>query len=303
MKKTIFFLILITNSVFNLNCFSQTPELWGMTTDGGYYPGNIFKITGDSTGFINAYYFDSSGGINPIGNLIQATNGLLYGVAQKGGSLQKGVIYSFDPTTNTYNDVGNFDGITGQYPSTSLFQAGNGLIYGKCQVPGNYSIGYSKGKIFSFDPVTHAINYLATFDGINSLYPGGSLFQASDGMLYGMTVFKGIWDYGTLFRYDISLDTLIILENFDSLTTGANPWGTLMQASNGLLYGMTKNGGSHNWGNIFSFDLSNDSLSVLYEFTGLHGLNPDGTLIEASNGLFYGVLQGSVDTDTDRKSV
>jgi len=298
MKKIKLLLIITIACLFTINCFSQTPELWGMTSDGGYYPGNIFNITGDSTGFSTAYFFDSSGGVNPIGNLIQASNGLLYGVAQNGGSLQKGTIYTMDPATNTYSNVGNFDGVNGQYPSTSLVQASNGLLYGKCQVPGNYNIGYAWGKIFSFNPVTHKITYLSSFEGINSTYPGGSLFQASDGMLYGMSVFKGIWDYGTLFRYDIALDTLIILENFDSLTIGANPWGTLMQASNGLLYGMTKNGGAHNWGNIFSFDLSYDSLAVLYEFTGLHGLNPDGTLIEVSNGLLYGVLQGSVDTDT-----
>src|ERR1017187_2164629 len=297
--KPLLALLIFISPFINNNSLAQTPQLWGMTSQGGSYKGNIFKITGDSTGFNSVYDFDSSGGLNPMGNLIQASNGLLYGVAQNGGSLQKGVIFSYNPTTNSYNNIADFDGVTGEQPLTSLYQASNGLLYGKCMKANpNYYNPYDSGYIYIFNPNTAIITYLKTFAGISPEYYGGSLMQASDSMLYGMSVFGGTYSKGTLFRYNITTDSLSILENFDSVTIGGNPWGTLLQASNGLLYGLCKNGGTLNWGNIFSYDINLDTLIVLYNFTGIHGLNPDGTLIEAATGIFYGLLQGSFNIDT-----
>ena len=120
--KPLLALLIFISPFINNNSLAQTPQLWGMTSQGGSYKGNIFKITGDSTGFNSVYDFDSSGGLNPMGNLIQASNGLLYGVAQNGGSLQKGVIFSYNPTTNSYNNIADFDGVTGEHPLTSLYR-------------------------------------------------------------------------------------------------------------------------------------------------------------------------------------
>ena len=66
----------------------------------------------------------------------------------------------------------------------------------------------------------------------------GSLMLASDGKLYGMTSEGGSGNVGVIFSFDPSASTYTKLKDFDN-TDGASPLGSLMQASDGKLYGMT----------------------------------------------------------------
>src|SRR5436190_13334184 len=61
-----------------------------------------------------------------------------------------------------------------------------------------------------------------------------------------------------------------------------------MQASNGKLYGMTNVGGTNNLGVIFSYDITASQYSVVYNFDGANGSNPQRTVTQASNGMLYG---------------
>lgn len=77
-----------------------------------------------------------------------------------------------------------------------------------------------------------------------------NLVQANNGKLYGMTSKGGASDVGIIFSYDPSSATFTKLKDFDS-TIGAAPYGSLMQANDGKLYGMTTLGGAANYGVIF----------------------------------------------------
>ena len=62
-----------------------------------------------------------------------------------------------------------------------------------------------------------------------------------------------------------------------------------MQASNGKLYGLTEFGGTNNLGVLFEYDISTSTYTKKIDFDGAnHGSEPKGTLLEASNGKFYG---------------
>src|SRR5690606_35055813 len=102
--------------------------------------------------------------------------------------------------------------------------------------------------------------------GIN---PYGSLVQASDGKLYGMTRQGGSNGFGTLFSFDASLATHSVFHHFN-ISNGAFPSGSLTQASDGKLYGMTQ-GGSNGLGTLFSFDASLATHSVLHHFNSANG--------------------------------
>ena len=71
---------------------------------------------------------------------------------------------------------------------------------------------------------------------------------------------------------------------------GAYPWYTsLLLASDGNLYGMTSAGGAYNGGTVFRIT-PGGSETVLWSFgNGTDGASPYGSLIEGSDGNFYGM--------------
>jgi uncharacterized repeat protein (TIGR03803 family) len=94
---------------------------------------------------------------------------------------------------------------------------------------------------------------LAFFNGTNGADTRG-MTQASDGNFYGMTGFGGIGyngqvpsGSGTVFEVTPA-GTLTSLVLF---TNGEAPFGGLVQASDGNLYGMTRCGGAYGYGTIF----------------------------------------------------
>ena len=78
---------------------------------------------------------------------------------------------------------------------------------------------------------------------------------------------------GYYFFLRSSASTFTKLKDFDS-TNGAYPAGSLMQASDGKLYGMTTSGGSSNLGVVFSFDPSTGTFTKLQNFNGTNGAHP-----------------------------
>ena len=74
--------------------------------------------------------------------------------------------------------------------------------------------------------------------------------------------------------------------------TGANPYGDLMQTSDGKLYGMTSHGGTNNEGTLFQYDPSTSTLTKQLDFAGVsNGDGPYGSLILSSNGKLYAMTQ------------
>src|ERR1700733_15581787 len=97
--------------------------------------------------------------------------------------------------------------------------------------------------------------------------------------LWGMTQFGGVNDSGVVFRYNISTGKDTILHSFGSATAGTYPFGSLMKANNGLLYGTTSEGGANNTGTVFSYNDSTNTYTDLYDFAGdTGGQNPYSSL-------------------------
>jgi uncharacterized repeat protein (TIGR03803 family) len=67
---------------------------------------------------------------------------------------------------------------------------------------------------------------------------------------------------------------------------GRNP-SSLIQGTNGLLYGTTYYDGPHSWGTVFS--LTPDGVfTTLASFSETNGANPSGPLVQGADGGFYG---------------
>lgn len=128
-------------------------------------------------------------------------------------------------------------------------------------------------------------------------YPAGPLVQGSDGYYYGTTENGGLaGGFGTIFRMD-SAANITVLHHFAN-SDGAYPMAGLVQGSDGYFYGATSQGGANNTGTIFKIAPDGTFVS-LYSFsavTGWNGVNsdgdgPNGGLIQASDGAYYGTTQ------------
>jgi uncharacterized repeat protein (TIGR03803 family) len=257
--------------------------LYGMTnTDGANGFGVMFKYNLTTSTYTKELDFDGAvNGKYPMGNLIQATDGLLYGMAFHGGINDKGVIFKFDPVTSVYTKLLDFDGTTtGAYPLGSLFQTNDGLMYGMTISGGTNDLGI----LFQFDPTSSGFTDLFDFTGINDgSYPAGNLIQATDGKLYGMTTNGGLHNDGVIFQYDLSTHAYLKRMDFDSVPYGRLPQGSLLQATDGKLYGMCFNGGTYDYGTIFQFDPITSICTKTFDFDRIHGEGPlYGNLIEIS---------------------
>ena len=135
---------------------------------------------------------------------------------------------------------------------------------------------------------TGTLTVLHSFDLTNGRNPYGPLVQGNDGNFYG-TAYAGLGAnvYGMVFKVT-SKGTFTILHAFD-LTDGGNPIAGLVLGKDGNFYGTTFNGGSVGYGNVFKIT-PKGVLTVLHSFTpGSDGGTPYGSLVQATDGNFYGV--------------
>jgi len=143
----------------------------------------------------------------------------------------------------------------------------------------------------------HDFHTVASFDSTDGAYPTAPLIQGFDGNLYGTTFYGGPRVSGTIFKITPQgvLTSLYRFCSQANCSDGANPYGGLLQAADGELYGMTETGGASGLGTIFRISRSG-TLSTLHSFCEEKGC-PDGAsptagLIEAANGEFYGTTTG-----------
>ena len=127
---------------------------------------------------------------------------------------------------------------------------------------------------------------LVTFDGHNGFQPEfGSLVQGLDGNLYGAALVGGAYDYGTIFKLTPS-GTLITIHSFN-FTDGYGPIGLIL-ARDGDFYGTTIEGGANGIGTFYRIS-PNGGLTVLYNLKPADGADDYGSLIQGTDGSFYGI--------------
>jgi uncharacterized repeat protein (TIGR03803 family) len=215
--------------------------------------GSLFKVT--AAGVLPVYLFKAgtSDGAQPTAAPSQLSNGNLIGVTGQGGTFGAGVVFTIEPDgsgeTVLHNFGSSFDGRT---PVGGLLLASDGKLYGVTEYGG---VGCNCGIIYSLDPSDgYQERIIHTFQGVDGTNPTyGSLIQANDGNIYGMTQSGGIGDAGTIFR--LTLDgRYSVVYTFFGNPNGALPVGSLVQGRDGNVYGMTNQGGSGGQGIVFKLN-------------------------------------------------
>ena len=240
--------------------------------------------------------FDNTDAALPWATLLQANDGNLYGTTQSGGSsaCASGCGTIFKITPNGRLTTFRFDGLSGSDPYAGLVQAADGDFYGVTSSGGTGNGGglcaANCGTVFKMTP-GGKLTTLHNFDWADGASPTGTLIQATDGNLYGTTQSGGPLSYGSVFKMTPS-GTLTTLYSFSGGADGATPVAGLIQAIDGNLYGTT-------WadvydylndGTVFKITLTGE-LTTLHSFELTDGANPQGGLVQALDGDFYGATE------------
>jgi len=242
-------------------------NFYGTTTVGGYWTfldpnnigyGTVFKITPTGT-LATLYSFIGSDGFDPQGNLVQGTNGILYGTTSHGGAYGYGTVFKIT-TNSVFNTLYSFTGGNdGSLPRSGLMQGKDGNFYGTTYFRGAYtssdSSGNGYGTIFKIT-ASGGLTTLASFNNTNGANPNSTLVLGTDGNLYGATD-NGLYNgglFGTVLYYP-NFGSIFQMTPAGIITTivsfdvndgyGANPNG-LAQGKDGNLYGTCGNGGNAN---------------------------------------------------------
>jgi len=270
-------------------------KFYGSTSLGGSPgDGTVFQIT-TAGKFKWLYDFGTTtNGSDPWAPPILAANGLLYGTTSGGGSANEGTIYEMSNTGTNAASL-SFVGKNGIYPHARLIQAANGTLYGTTS-----ELASGNGTVFAVTE-NEGFKTLHKFNGApGGGYLVGGLVQANNGTFYGTTTTGGAHlGGGTVFSITAT-GTFKTLYSFcakSGCTDGSTPTASLIQASDGNLYGTTYNGGANTTscnggcGTIFKITTAGQ-LTTVYNFCSqsecVDGYYPESGLVQATNGTFYG---------------
>ncbi len=115
--------------------------------------------------------------------------------------------------------------------------------------------------------------------------------------LWGMTPKGGQYNGGTIFKTDGSGNNQTIQHSFQSEDGKVPFFSHLTQTPDGKLWGMTHEGGANGLGVIFQYDPTGTNYTKKYDFDGINGSLPRGSLLFANDGMLYGVTESGGTND------
>jgi len=244
------------------------------------------------------YSFGTTGstdGRYPNAGLIQGSDGNFYGTTPNGGTGSMGTVFRVTPAgvEAVLYSFGPPSGKDAVNPFAALVQANDGNFYGVTVGGGANNTGtVFRVSTAGIESVLYSFGLASGSDG---QAPTGSLIQASDGNLYGVTAAGGSNGTGTVFRITLAGQESVLYSFGPTSSSDARAPGTaLVQAADGNLYGVTYSGGASNGGTVFRMTLAGQE-SVLYSFgppSGPDGNGPSSRLFQGSDGQLYGTTGG-----------
>jgi uncharacterized repeat protein (TIGR03803 family) len=250
----------------------------------GAEPGTALAQAPEGT-YRQLHSFTAAEGNASIGPFLSLLDGGFVGTASGGGEFDRGTVYVLKPGTHTVVVLHSFSGTSGDgaAPWSGVTADSDGNLWGTTPEGGLHFAGtiyrISKGKF----KIVHEFG-----DDPGGFAPVAALTLASDGKLYGVTLQGGSGpSCGAVFRLDG--DRITSLWDVGRTMGGPCTLGSrLLQASDGLLYGMSSYGGANGDGTIYSVALDGSQQRILHSFTFSDGYDGGGGLIEGTDGSLYG---------------
>jgi uncharacterized repeat protein (TIGR03803 family) len=283
--------------------------LYGTTYLGGTNnAGTVFKVNPDGSGNTPIYHFGANN-VDPFGlaypsGLIQGADGALYGTTGFGGAAGNGSVFRLNPDGTGYTIFHSFSLSGGYEPTAALVQCRDGTLFGTTQAGGSGGAG----TVFRIS--TNGTGFVQLYDfGLrpgDPQSPQAPLLQGADGALYGTTsaggasAVGGASGYGTVFKINPDGTGAAVVHSFmPSGGDGQRPYASLVQGSDGALYGTTQeggslaNGGSSGVGTVFKLNPDGSSYTILHSFDAApdDGRYPNSALAAGNDGALYGTTE------------
>lgn len=222
-------------------------------SDGNLYgvtPAIVYKRT--PAGVFTTIHTFVSPDVQPLSNLFQASDGNLYGtITLCALSGNRGCVYKVS-TRGTYKNIYGFADPTGSFACTGVIQGKNVKLYGAT----GFGRPLSEGNIYELTTAgvnTGLHDFNNSTDGACNpgAFPVVSQLQVTDGSLYGVNYGGGDANNGSIYKLTPANVFSVFLFPSNNID-GGQPYSTLIQNTNGLVYGTTSGGGANSVGNFFS---------------------------------------------------
>lgn len=276
----------------------------GGTNTGGY--GTVYSVGTNGMGFTMLHSFNNiPDGSDPNGELVVSGN-TLFGTTEFGGATTngQGAVFSINTDGTGFTVLHTFTGPDGGNPFCGLALSGD-TLYGATEFGGTNG----NGTLYSIKTNGGNFTLLHTFSASTGSYnvdgkaPDGSVVVLDD-TVYGTALFGGTYGRGTLFSVKTNGADFTVLHTFTDLVNSGrfNPDGAYperVMAANGVLYGVTSDGGSDGDGVVYSANTDGGNFTVLHTFSASYSIgqstNYDGAYSEGQLVLSGNILYGTAE--------
>ena len=238
-------------------------------SDGNFYgviSTGVYKMT--LAGVFTMIHTFASPDVQPLSNLTQASDGNLYGALTLCSNGNRGCVYKVS-TAGVFAEVNLFADPTGSFPCTGVIQGSDGKLYGGTGFGG----ANGNGDLYSVTTAgvevdLHDLNNAT--DGACGSGEVTNLVQVNDGTFYGVNPGGGSGNAGSIYKVTPAHVFSVVLLSGTG-TGGIQPYSTLIQNTNGKLYGTTSSGGKNATGTFFRVSTSDAAFVLLQESAGKVG--------------------------------
>ncbi len=248
---------------------------------------------------------DATGrGASPAAELLQASDGTLFGTTSRGGDAGQGTIFQEQPPATGWRtvQVASLGGPVGAYPQGGLIEDRAGRLYGTTRAGGAHGLG----TVLRVSPPdrpgrTWSVTVVHSFEGDDGVAPAAGLIMDGSRALYGTTSAGGRCGFGVAFRLEPARANNApwretVMHHFCGVD-GAYPEGELLLGADGALYGTTLQGGAYGGGTVFRLSRAGRvqggwTATVLQSLSAATGMRPYGRLQADSQGTLYATTSG-----------
>jgi uncharacterized repeat protein (TIGR03803 family) len=185
-------------------------NLFGTTLNGGTgSAGTVWELAKGSSTITTLASFNGTNGAAPVGGVTFDSHGNLYGTTVAGGASQDaiGTVWEIAKGSNAITTLATFTRPNGQEPTASVTIDAQGNLFGTTSGAGPSLYGTVWEIIHGSD----TLQTLAAFAGPNGANPYGSLALATDGQIYGTTLYGGANGDGTVFQLSVPEPSSLVM--------------------------------------------------------------------------------------------